>query len=647
MSNSNDTSSDSESVDETTRPNRWTGPPSSWLLLTEEERGLAASLDTLRNADLSIHLFNAHALKRHAREVDGGVNLETEFPGVPPEDRTFRPAKGWTAWPLSPEDVPRTGEEIGPRKSFEEYTYRANEDGAPSRELEDVLMGVTLKFAKERFMARQEAPPQKDYREEGKSKGKDKAKHTIEEDLDDTGSEYHNSSDEGSVDEEEQVTRSDEAKSYLKPVVSADDEHSRQLLLPSVRHTLSKLDDILIALHHARKTCHRYSHSEAETTDDEFVADTNFSEQGRTSPEKRTRGRPRKFANIPSRAKARLDHEPDPEIDDGGAGGVLSKKSPHAGRPKKTYYHLEGETEQDYLIRVARLQKKLIPSFAPAASPPPTKSPSRGRSRSRSLPARRATSEELRDRRKKKLALRDWSEVLGTAALVGVFDKEVVERATRRCADLFGEGMILRGMNEVPIGEKGQDEIVRYVPDLVPAIDSHILGTSSSESQDSDTDSNSESKSEGEAKVKPGLRTTSHISRQAVFCPIPACPRRIQGFRDVRAMKRHLERGHGIARDDVGEWIVPSDEDMEGAVHRDGFLRPVKKVRVSRGSYGMPAKKAKKRNEKETEDSGDWEDDGLEDAQESGGRDAADDSDLGGEEEGEEDGTESDDISSG
>lgn len=55
---------------ESLRPNRWQGAPSTWTTLTAQERGLAASLDQIRNADLSIHLFNAHALKRRAREFE-------------------------------------------------------------------------------------------------------------------------------------------------------------------------------------------------------------------------------------------------------------------------------------------------------------------------------------------------------------------------------------------------------------------------------------------------------------------------------------------------------------------------------------------------------------------------------------------------
>ncbi len=73
MSELDNQSSDASSQDdhyEDVRPNRWKGPLSTWHSLTEQERGLAASLDTLRNEDLSVHLFNAHALKRRAREIE-------------------------------------------------------------------------------------------------------------------------------------------------------------------------------------------------------------------------------------------------------------------------------------------------------------------------------------------------------------------------------------------------------------------------------------------------------------------------------------------------------------------------------------------------------------------------------------------------
>lgn len=63
--------SDEDEEDEE-RPNRWTGPSSTWLSLTEQERGLAASLEALRNRDLSTHLYNSFALRRRGRELVEG-----------------------------------------------------------------------------------------------------------------------------------------------------------------------------------------------------------------------------------------------------------------------------------------------------------------------------------------------------------------------------------------------------------------------------------------------------------------------------------------------------------------------------------------------------------------------------------------------
>ena len=77
-------SSDADNDHENTRPNRWTGPPTSWQHLTDAERGLAASLDTIRNGDLSIHLFNAHALKRRARELEDPEVFFIDYHYPPP-----------------------------------------------------------------------------------------------------------------------------------------------------------------------------------------------------------------------------------------------------------------------------------------------------------------------------------------------------------------------------------------------------------------------------------------------------------------------------------------------------------------------------------------------------------------------------------
>lgn len=50
-----------------TRPNRWNGPPSTWLTFTAQERKAYQALEGLRRRDLSAHLYNAHALKTRVK----------------------------------------------------------------------------------------------------------------------------------------------------------------------------------------------------------------------------------------------------------------------------------------------------------------------------------------------------------------------------------------------------------------------------------------------------------------------------------------------------------------------------------------------------------------------------------------------------
>ena len=123
-----DSDSSSYSSSEEARPNRWKGNSSTWARFTQDERDLASTLDELRNQDLSVHLYNAHALKRSAREYnEQRTTAEGNRDGslkIPEGDRTYRPPKRWTAWPLPPEQVPREGETVGPDDPDEVYTYK-------------------------------------------------------------------------------------------------------------------------------------------------------------------------------------------------------------------------------------------------------------------------------------------------------------------------------------------------------------------------------------------------------------------------------------------------------------------------------------------------------------------------------------------
>ncbi|KAL8748002.1 MAG: hypothetical protein Q9190_000215 [Brigantiaea leucoxantha] len=112
-------------------------------------------------------------------------------------------------------------------------------------------------------------------------------------------------------------------------------------------------------------------------------------------------------------------------------------------------------------------------------------------------------------KRKKRLGLRDWSDILGAASIVGL-EPSVIERAATRCADLFGEGMAFR------ILEEGKDTVQEkhYVPSYIP-----------------------------------------------------------QGKRQ-RDESMSLDSGATDAMSDEG---VPSEDEMTGGVHVDGFLKPIEK----------------------------------------------------------------------
>ena len=69
---------DSEELHET-RPNRWTGPGSTWRKLTAEDRAVHAALEGLRNRDLGVHLYNAFALKQKGRRGGPGEEVSSLY----------------------------------------------------------------------------------------------------------------------------------------------------------------------------------------------------------------------------------------------------------------------------------------------------------------------------------------------------------------------------------------------------------------------------------------------------------------------------------------------------------------------------------------------------------------------------------------
>ncbi|TKA76748.1 hypothetical protein B0A55_03644 [Friedmanniomyces simplex] len=156
-------SSDEDSEDsEEQRENRFQGPASTWRDHTREERGLAASLDQQRANDLSVHLYNTHALKARLRDPQlaaaakpwqskrGWLRVDGE--GKVP----WHPDPHWTAWPLPASEVPRREEVFGvsPADLDGDGSYRKVEPWRPSADLASEIQALILRKGKERFRRR-------------------------------------------------------------------------------------------------------------------------------------------------------------------------------------------------------------------------------------------------------------------------------------------------------------------------------------------------------------------------------------------------------------------------------------------------------------------------------------------------------------
>ncbi|MCJ1405289.1 hypothetical protein MMC11_008516 [Xylographa trunciseda] len=365
--------------------------PSTWLSQTAPDRAIQNSIDQLRAQDLSLHLFNAHALKKRARLA----RLKTEEPHE--IGSLWQPPKHWTAWPLPSDEVPRLQKGTWADGEDNEPIWRSLEhpDG-PSGDLCEHLIAVVLKTAKERFAAEDF---QHDTANPSTAQGLTSSNPTSvptsraatateasitsstadsEEDPEDSSSEMpsrHVVEEPPSSDEVDQSSArgrrfpktpkprnqanqptqpaapsSSSLLLTLPPTILADEDLAASILRPSLRHLLSNLDALLTGLHHARRASLRVN-------DDSASASETHTDDGDGEPH--TRSRP----------------------------ASASDKSP--------------------------------------ASQPRAKRARRSR------------------RQGGRMGLRDWSDVLGVAALQG-WDRAVVDAAAGRCAALFGEGMEFR-----------------------------------------------------------------------------------------------------------------------------------------------------------------------------------------------------------
>ncbi|EEH18059.1 hypothetical protein PABG_00622 [Paracoccidioides brasiliensis Pb03] len=380
----------SEGSPETERPNNYRGPPSTWRAKTRQERQEISALEALRARDLSIHLFNAFALKRRAKKIESFNSEQVQEhqssnSGNAGPASSFVPTKQWTAWPLPADEVPR-GDEHVQKDVSDICNMTGPSDGRPSTELEECIMAQMLKTAKEKFEARvwKDRQPHLRHRSNGAP-------------SDTAGTEMNTEND--SCDGEIGV----HAEVQFRPVVLADDEKSRVALRPSARHILNDLDNILLCLHHSRQS---------------YVTTVDLSQsECETEPEDGSNSRPT------SRSRAR------------------SRRSRSRSRGIDRSWRLSANTVPTVM---SDREKNVDLSDAPNMLSHPSKT-----QRPRSNTPRRSRSRSPGSRQSK-LGLRDWSDIVGIASMTG-WPTSVVMRTAKRCSELFGEDMAFRTLNEVKL----------------------------------------------------------------------------------------------------------------------------------------------------------------------------------------------------
>ncbi|GAB1309992.1 hypothetical protein MFIFM68171_00202 [Madurella fahalii] len=594
------------------RPNRWTGHPSTWRTWTERERRTWFALENTRRADLAVHLYNAFGLRKGLREGPDVLGEETGNHG------DWKPGGLWTAWPMRADEVPDDDLLPRTRDVNERFTLR-REDGRQvyaGENLEEEISATMLRCATEKFRRRNlqgqhakgEVVPSIEKPQESDADATDVLETAGRDEVD------------SDAPLRTPKRRRRLASPTFTPVPSTDDDRSYALLRPAARRIMSKLDDTLMVLHNSR-IAGLANMSESSASDGDET-------EPEAAPKKRGLSQPA-LPKSPSPPRTRELSQPASSIP------PPAPRKPGGGRPRKVHTPREGETEQEMLVRIAREGKRRIPTFSQVETESMEegaaksqsgeasgvksesgeesersrrKSRSRGRSsapsssrassRSSKVSSRSssALSEKYKEKRLRKWGLRGWRDVLGAAALAG-FSPAVIARATQRCSTLFREEMIIHTLPEQ--SEKDRIRTVRYVPGapLPPSSDEdndeeHELFQLRAVSRQSSVKLTVTGASSPE--LGPGTAaSTSRRSRSATpgalhLCTYPDCPRAIEGFPKRTNLVRHLKTVHGKQAADLTENEEDSMDEMEGGVHVDGFLRPIKIRKGWRGDDAQP-----------------------------------------------------------
>lgn len=481
----------------------------------------------------------------------------------------------------------------------EAFTYRLIEKQYPSKKLEEEVSATILRCAKVRFRRRNTegaspvlAPP---VESEPLSSDSDNASGT-----EDSKNEQDLASDHPS-DAGSEVTSNAASQRAYQPIVATNDDVSYALIQPSTRSILQSLDTVLAILHNTRM-------ASAQNVLDADASSSSEDEDlyNEATPSRRSRSRSRATSRATtdrSRSQSRRPSETP------GDGLTPTRKSNRGRKPKLV--PLEGESYREFLIRRAKIQKKKVPVFsneeletgadtaAESANDISKKAGQRRSNRHERRPPGKHNLEYWQQKRLQRLNLRDWSDIMGAAALAG-FSPKVIDRATQRCANLFGQGMEMHTIgDDVNPSKANSMGTKRYIPgDPVSSSSSEEEGQSDtilsrqarSISRHSSIAPNRaislEGTSGGEGQERQSSRKTQKRSSSRGtpiaqhHCPHMDCERAITGFDRLSNLKRHLRLIHQDEEARLVDTTESKEEKLYGGVQIDGFLEP---IRMQRG----------------------------------------------------------------
>ncbi|KAI1502929.1 RNA polymerase I-specific transcription initiation factor-domain-containing protein [Biscogniauxia marginata] len=624
----------SEESEPEERPNRWIGPSSTWQQLNSAEIDTVTALNEIRNQDLSIHLYNAFALKQRRKKpqdtrapISGkDINAAT---GKTVEQDDWVPHRSWTAWPMRADKVPHQEFMRRTDDSDEQFTSRRAVQEMPSTALEETISAAVLRAAKDKIKARPSAElATAGLEDSDEGSDVDTLSTTRRTRSESRPIKYDSAAeaDKMEIDEirDKTVPYVPLRKRYFKPIIATDDDLSHTILRPSIRHVLSKLDTTLTILHNVQDSTLNYQSDSADSDASDSSRRGQRPTRDRSRAGARKRGRPPKSHEL---SQIRSSVPPETPAD--------GKK--RMGRPRKVYPRLDDETDQEYTIRIARMRKERVPVFADPETEPEAetgaesapdqgggssggseressagesaaKKPKLKRKRARGKsPEIPGVAPNIKGKGKLRIGLRDWKDVLGAAALAG-FPAPALDRAARRCADLFGQSMVLQTLTEAPPGRTAPRKFTRYEPGMpLPPLLLNDADDEDGEEEDrgialhiarrsraasTAPDAKLEDNNRGLLSLPRGRSTSrsgSGIAGASHFCTFGDCPRAVDGFARRYNLTRHMKLVHGVvvaaaATTTGGEDLataaaagdVDSEDEMHGAVHVDGFLRPIK-----------------------------------------------------------------------